>query len=95
MSIQILTPFLAAQIAAGEVVENAASAIKELVENSIDADSSTIKIQIANGGLNQITILDNGSGIAQDDIHSLFKRHATSKIQTEKDLENILSLIHI
>ena len=49
MSIQILTPFLAAQIAAGEVVENAASAIKELVENSIDADSSTIKIQIANG----------------------------------------------
>ena len=92
MSIQILTPFLAAQIAAGEVVENAASAIKELVENSIDADSSTIKIQIANGGLNQITILDNGSGIAQDDIHSLFKRHATSKIQTEKDLENIISL---
>ena len=77
------------QIAAGEVVDDPASVIKELVENSIDAESKTIKIYLENGGLTKIAIEDDGKGIRKDDILNAIKRHATSKISTIDDLSNI------
>lgn len=80
------------QIAAGEVVENPASVVKELVENSIDAGSSNITIEIKKGGITQIKIIDNGCGMPEDDVQIAFERHATSKIRSSNDLEGILTL---
>lgn len=80
------------KIAAGEVVERPASVVKELVENSIDANASNISIEIKNGGISYIKITDNGSGIEQDDAVIAFERHATSKIRSADDLEAISSL---
>lgn len=90
--IQELSEQLANQIAAGEVVERPASVVKELVENAIDAGSTQIDIFIEEAGLKTIQVIDNGEGIAKDDILSAFKRHATSKIHTRDDLFRIRSL---
>lgn len=80
------------KIAAGEVIENPKSIVKELVENSIDADSDEIIIEIKNGGKNLIRITDNGKGINRDEIEDAFKRHCTSKIQTSDDLNSLFTL---
>lgn len=87
-----LSPELTNQIAAGEVIERPASVVKELCENSLDAGSSRIRIDFIDGGLKQITVQDNGSGIAKDQLDLAFTRHATSKIATERDLFNISTL---
>ncbi len=88
----VLDEQLANQIAAGEVVERPASVVKELVENSIDANSSMIKIEVEDGGLQAIRVTDNGDGIAKEECRLAFERHATSKIQHERDLFSIRSL---
>lgn len=80
------------QIAAGEVVERPASVVKELVENSIDAGSSNISIEISNGGVSLIKVVDNGKGIDEDDVEIAFERHSTSKIRKADDLESISTL---
>src|SRR5690606_8934719 len=90
--IAILHEQLANQIAAGEVVERPASVVKELVENSIDANSTVIKIEVEEGGLQAIKVTDNGDGIASEDCLLAFERHATSKIRHERDLFSIRSL---
>lgn len=90
--IQELSEQLANQIAAGEVVERPASVVKELVENAIDAGSTQIDIFIEEAGLKTIQVIDNGEGIAKEDILNAFKRHATSKIHTRDDLFRIRSL---
>lgn len=79
-------------IAAGEVVERPASVVKELVENSIDAEATNIKIDLQDSGLKKITIIDNGYGIIKDQIPIALKRNATSKLKTTDDLFNIASL---
>ena len=90
--IHVLPPRIANQIAAGEVVERPSSVVKELVENSIDAGATNVTIEIENGGIDRIRIIDNGSGIADDDCETAFLRHATSKISTANDLFSIRSL---
>ncbi|MBP2058561.1 DNA mismatch repair protein MutL [Lactobacillus colini] len=87
-----LSTELTNQIAAGEVIERPASVVKELCENSIDAGSTRIRIDFENAGLQKITVQDNGSGIASDQIDLAFMRHATSKINSERDLFNIGTL---
>ena len=89
MSIKILDNETINKISAGEVVENAASVVKELVENSIDANAKNIKIYISGGGLNEIKIVDDGIGIIKEDIKNAFKEHATSKLDVIEDLDNI------
>ena len=90
--IQLLSETLANQIAAGEVIENPASVVKELVENAIDAKSTRIDISIIDGGLKEITVIDDGVGIAADELPLAFERHATSKIYTKKDLFQVHTL---
>lgn len=87
-----LDDILSNKIAAGEVVERPASVVKELVENAIDAKSTRIEIEIENGGLDSIRVLDNGEGIEKDDCLIAFRRHATSKIKDENDLFHIHTL---
>ena len=87
-----MSPELANKIAAGEVVERPSSVVKELVENSIDANSKAIKIQLKSGGLEFIRIIDDGDGMDKDDVEMAFVPHATSKIKTEYDLFRIMTL---
>lgn len=87
-----LSDDLSNKIAAGEVVERPASVVKELTENSIDANSSIIEIEIEEAGLQTIRIIDNGDGIEKEDVLKAFNRHATSKIKNENDLFRIRTL---
>ncbi len=89
--IQILPEFIANQIAAGEVVQRPSSVIKELVENSIDAGADSIAVIVKGAGKKLMHIIDNGSGMSEQDIRLSVKRHATSKIISQEDLENILT----
>ena len=90
--IKIMDEILANKIAAGEVVERCASVVKELVENSIDAKSSEIKIELKEAGTSLIKVTDNGIGMDKEDAILSFNRHATSKIKEESDLYNINTL---
>ena len=90
--IRQLPPEVIGQIAAGEVVERPAAAIKELVENSMDAGATAITVDIKEGGLASFRVADNGSGIMPQDIRLAFARHATSKIRTAEDLYGVRSL---
>ncbi len=91
-SINILDDITVNKIAAGEVVEKPMAVIKELVENSIDAEASSITVEIKNGGLDLMRITDNGGGIAEAEIEKAFCRHATSKINGIEDLDTLSSL---
>lgn len=91
MSIKLLSEDTIQKIAAGEVVENPYSVIKELVENSIDSGATFIKVEIKNAGKKEIMISDNGCGIEEDDIELAFTKHATSKLNNFEDIYSILS----
>jgi len=91
-AIKLLPSNLINQIAAGEVIERPYSVIKELVENSIDAESTQIDILIEDGGRKTLQVFDNGLGMSKDNLEMAFKRHATSKIETQEDLSQINTL---
>ncbi len=90
--IHLLNNNLINKIAAGEVIERPASVVKELVENSVDAGASSVTVSIRDGGTSFISVSDNGSGIARDDVKTAFLRHATSKLESFEELENIGTL---
>ncbi|MBN2804329.1 MAG: DNA mismatch repair endonuclease MutL [Deltaproteobacteria bacterium] len=89
--IEVLSSVVADQIAAGEVIERPASIIKELVENSIDANATSIQVEVDSGGIGRIRIFDNGDGFPKQDVETAFLRHATSKISNIDDILNINS----
>ena len=90
--IKVMDELLSNKIAAGEVVEKCVSIVKELVENSVDASSTEIKIELKESGLREIKVIDNGTGMDKNDAVLAFQRHATSKLYTDDDLFNIHSL---
>lgn len=92
MKINLLDKSVSDKIAAGEVIERPVSIVKELVENSIDAESDSIVVEIKKGGHDYIRVTDNGIGIEKNEIEKAFVRHATSKIESESDLENLITL---
>ena len=90
--IRILSDNVANKIAAGEVVERPASVVKEMLENSLDAGATSLRIEVEKGGRRLIRITDNGCGMIQDDAMLAFERHATSKLTDVKDLLSIATL---
>ena len=90
--IQVMNDDLANKIAAGEVVERCLNVVKELVENSIDAKSSKIRVALKDSGILEITVADDGVGMDEDDATLAFSRHATSKLKSLNDLFHIASL---
>ncbi|MDD6282366.1 MAG: DNA mismatch repair endonuclease MutL, partial [Oribacterium sp.] len=92
MKINILSDETINQIAAGEVIERPLSIVKELLENAIDAGSSSVSVEVREGGIAMVRITDNGIGIAREDVRNAFVRHATSKIRDARDLGSIQTL---
>ena len=92
MPIKVLPPELASKIAAGEVVERPASVVKELLENSLDSQASQVTVEIRGGGVQQIRVTDNGHGIASDQLELAFQRHATSKLESQEQLDAVGTL---
>ena len=92
MPIRVLPHEVAARIAAGEVVERPASAVKELVENALDAGATSVRVEVVAGGLDGVRVVDNGCGIPAAEVVSLFQRHATSKLTVAEDLQSIETL---
>jgi DNA mismatch repair protein MutL len=92
MPIKVLPAEVAAKIAAGEVVERPASVVKELVENAIDAGATEIRIEIRQGGIRLMRVIDNGCGIPGDEVELAFARHATSKLESASDLARVSTL---
>ena len=92
MSIAVLDPLVAQQVAAGEVVERPASVVKELVENSLDSGASRVEIDLSRAGAERISVRDDGSGMDRDDATKAVLRHATSKIRSVEDLYSVLTL---
>ena len=92
MPIELLRPEVSSKIAAGEVIERPASAIKELVENALDAGASRIQIEIRSGGIEHIRVTDDGIGIPSDQVELAFQRFATSKLSRAEDLESVSTL---
>ena len=90
--IQLLPDHVANQIAAGEVIQRPASAVKELVENSVDSGATNIKLIVKDAGRPLIQVVDNGSGMSETDARMCFERHATSKIKEADDLFSIKSM---
>src|SRR5438874_6971250 len=91
-AIRVMDPHLAAKIAAGEVIERPASVVKELVENALDADARHIRVEVEGGGADRILVADDGHGIAAAEVELAFRRHATSKLRTESDLDELATL---
>src|SRR5690554_6284680 len=89
--IKILDPSTIQKIAAGEIIERPSSVVKELIENSLDANSTSITIEIRNGGKDYIRVTDDGDGFSEEDLKIAFKRHTTSKLSNIDDLYNIIS----
>jgi DNA mismatch repair protein MutL len=90
--VRVLSPEVAHRIAAGEIIERPASAVKELIENSLDAGASRIEVEIENGGVALIRVSDDGSGMSPEDAERAVAEHATSKIRTADDLASVVSL---
>src|SRR5262249_35916194 len=90
--IHILSDAVASRIAAGEVVERPASVVKELVENALDAGARTIDLALEAGGRDRIIVIDDGEGMAADDLLLALERHATSKIRSDADIEAVRTL---
>src|SRR5207253_4342438 len=90
--IRLLSETVASQVAAGEVVERPASVVKELVENSIDADARRIEVVVRRGGISLVRVIDDGCGMDRDDALLSLERHATSKIRSAEDLAAIGTL---
>ncbi|HRK23291.1 MAG TPA: DNA mismatch repair endonuclease MutL, partial [Fimbriimonadaceae bacterium] len=90
--IQVLPSDVIGRIAAGEVVERPAAVVKELVENSLDAGSSTITVEVKDGGLGLIRVTDDGEGMSRRDASLAFERHATSKLQSDQQLGAIRTM---
>ena len=91
-SIHVMSPTLASQVAAGEVVERPASVVKELVENSLDAGAKFVRVEIRRGGVGMIKVTDDGSGMSRADAELCTKRHATSKLSS---LEELFEITHL
>lgn len=90
--ITVLPPDVASKIAAGEVVQRPASVVKELVDNALDAGATRVQVEIDAGGKSRIAVIDNGCGMAAEDVRVCIERHATSKIRTANDLDSVLTL---